>query len=172
VVQTGVKSFGCENRIAHPSPSHSWKLIVPSVVAAVKSGALSLIRNVIVLLLEELDAFERASVTDVLWLDVPVDDIVLVRVVQRVGSRPACGGVGALPVARTRGSVQEPNTRVSPYHARYAVPVTFARRARSSCVITLAWPGIDRPVQALYSPGQGTAAGLAWEFPRGRQQVL
>ena len=24
VVQTGVKSFGCENGMPHPSPSHSW----------------------------------------------------------------------------------------------------------------------------------------------------
>src|SRR6202045_5084780 len=38
VVQTGVKSFGWENRIPQLSPSHSWKLMVPSVVSAVKSG--------------------------------------------------------------------------------------------------------------------------------------
>ncbi len=31
VVQTGVKSLGCENRIAQLSPIQSWKLIVPSV---------------------------------------------------------------------------------------------------------------------------------------------
>src|SRR6185369_5802929 len=41
VVQTGVKSFGCENRTAHLSPIHSWKWIGPSVVSAVKSGAVS-----------------------------------------------------------------------------------------------------------------------------------
>ena len=41
VVHTGVKSLGWENRIPHESPSHSWKLIVPSVVSAVKSGAMS-----------------------------------------------------------------------------------------------------------------------------------
>ena len=41
VVQTGVKSLGWENRIPQLSPSHSWKLIVPSVVSAVKSGAVS-----------------------------------------------------------------------------------------------------------------------------------
>src|SRR5579872_4016561 len=41
VVHTGVKSLGWENRIPHESPSHSWKLIVPSVVSAVKSGAVS-----------------------------------------------------------------------------------------------------------------------------------
>src|SRR6266581_2460209 len=45
VVHTGVKSFGCENRIAHPLPIHSWNLIVPSVVSAVKSGTSSPIRN-------------------------------------------------------------------------------------------------------------------------------
>ena len=41
VVQTGVKSLGWEKRIPQLSPSHSWKLIVPSVVSAVKSGAVS-----------------------------------------------------------------------------------------------------------------------------------
>src|ERR1700728_352274 len=41
VVQTGVKSFGWENKTPQLSPSHSWKLIVPSVVSAVKSGAVS-----------------------------------------------------------------------------------------------------------------------------------
>src|SRR5213078_1031014 len=41
VVQTGVKSLGCENRTAHESPIQSWKLIVPSVVSASKSGAVS-----------------------------------------------------------------------------------------------------------------------------------
>src|ERR1700693_5868674 len=66
VVQTGVKSLGCENRIAQPSPIHSWKLIVPCVVSAVKSGATSLIRGTVfvtggtvavlmVVLLEKLD---------------------------------------------------------------------------------------------------------------------
>src|SRR5215510_5283541 len=45
VVQTGVKSFGCENRTAQPSPIQSWKLIVPWVVSAVKSGLVSLIRR-------------------------------------------------------------------------------------------------------------------------------
>ncbi len=47
VVHTGVKSLGCENRTAQPSPIHSWKWIVPCVVSAVKSGAVSLIRRVI-----------------------------------------------------------------------------------------------------------------------------
>src|SRR6266567_5448275 len=45
VVQTGVKSLGCENRIAHLSPIHSWNRIVPSVVSAVKSGASSPMRT-------------------------------------------------------------------------------------------------------------------------------
>src|SRR5256885_7997342 len=44
VVHTGVKSLGCENRIAHLSPIHSWKRIFPSVVSAVKSGASSPMR--------------------------------------------------------------------------------------------------------------------------------
>src|SRR3954469_19731669 len=46
VVHTGVKSFGCENSTAQESPFHSWKLRVPSVVSAVKSGASSPKRSV------------------------------------------------------------------------------------------------------------------------------
>src|SRR5947209_16658448 len=45
VVQTGVKSFGWENRIAQPLPIQSWKLMVPCVVSAVKFGASSLMRS-------------------------------------------------------------------------------------------------------------------------------
>ena len=41
VVHTGVKSFGCEKRTAQLSPFHSWKLMVPSVLSALKSGASS-----------------------------------------------------------------------------------------------------------------------------------
>src|SRR5579864_3829977 len=41
VVQTGVKSFGCEKSTAHESPIQSWKSISPSVVCDVKSGAVS-----------------------------------------------------------------------------------------------------------------------------------
>ena len=44
-MQTGVKSFGWENRIAQPLPIQSWKLIVPWVVSAVKFGASELIRS-------------------------------------------------------------------------------------------------------------------------------
>src|ERR1044072_3886208 len=47
VVQTGVKSFGWEKRTAQLSPIHSWKLIGPSVVSAVKSGAMSPSRRAI-----------------------------------------------------------------------------------------------------------------------------
>src|SRR6266581_603794 len=39
VVQTGVKSFGCENSSAQELPIQSWNLILPSVVSASKSGA-------------------------------------------------------------------------------------------------------------------------------------
>src|ERR1700739_2902889 len=39
VVQTGVKSFGCENKSAQLLPIQSWNLILPSVVSASKSGA-------------------------------------------------------------------------------------------------------------------------------------
>src|SRR5215216_5990146 len=45
VVQTGVKSLGCENSTAHESPIHSWKRTEPSDVSASKSGAVSPIRN-------------------------------------------------------------------------------------------------------------------------------
>src|SRR6266705_330793 len=45
VVQTGVKSFGWEKRMAHPLPIQSWKLIFPWVLSAVKFGASLLIRN-------------------------------------------------------------------------------------------------------------------------------
>ena len=48
VVQTGVKSLGCENSTAHESPIQSWNLIGPSVVSASKSGAVSPICNAIV----------------------------------------------------------------------------------------------------------------------------
>src|SRR5216684_5519164 len=50
VVQTGVKSLGCENKMAQPLPVHSWKLIVPCEVSAVKLGASSFIRNIVFLL--------------------------------------------------------------------------------------------------------------------------
>src|ERR1700686_4235649 len=51
VVQTGVKSLGCENKMAQPSPIHSWKLIVPCEVSAVKFGASSFMRNIVYLLI-------------------------------------------------------------------------------------------------------------------------
>src|SRR6476620_8113403 len=41
VVQTGVKSFGCENKTAQESPIQSWNWIFPSLVSASKSGAVS-----------------------------------------------------------------------------------------------------------------------------------
>src|SRR6266542_1411361 len=56
VVQTGVKSFGWENRTPHDDPSHSWKRIRPSVVSASKSGARSPICRAIVSLLVSLNA--------------------------------------------------------------------------------------------------------------------
>ena len=63
VVQTGVKSFGCEKRIAHPPPIQSWKRIAPSVVSAVKSGATSLILSDMVVLLAGCAAAVRCSRT-------------------------------------------------------------------------------------------------------------
>src|SRR5690349_20313561 len=41
VVQTGVKSRGCENSTAQESPIQSWNRNLPSVVSASKSGAVS-----------------------------------------------------------------------------------------------------------------------------------
>ena len=46
VVHTGVKSLGCEKSTAQPSPIHSWNRIFPSVVSAVKSGALLPMRRI------------------------------------------------------------------------------------------------------------------------------
>src|SRR5918993_342923 len=51
LAQTGVNSFGCENRNAQLSPIHSWKVILPWVVSAVKSGAISFIRTAMIILL-------------------------------------------------------------------------------------------------------------------------
>src|SRR5471032_2932174 len=48
VVQTGVKSFGCENNSAQLLPIQSWNLILPSVVWASKSGATAPIWSAIV----------------------------------------------------------------------------------------------------------------------------
>src|SRR4051794_14097708 len=48
VVHTGVKSFGCENNTPQLSPRYSCRLMVPSVVSAVKSGASSPKRNAMV----------------------------------------------------------------------------------------------------------------------------
>src|SRR2546423_5101374 len=53
VVQTGVKSFGCENSTAQESPIQSWKLIGPSVVCAWKSGAVSPILTAMLSLLAD-----------------------------------------------------------------------------------------------------------------------
>src|SRR6202034_2822132 len=47
VVHTGVKSLGCENSTAQLLPIQSWKRILPSVVSASKSGAVSLSDRVI-----------------------------------------------------------------------------------------------------------------------------
>ncbi|KAG6554116.1 hypothetical protein Mapa_004032 [Marchantia paleacea] len=41
VVQTGVKSLGCEKRIAHDPSMYLWKSISPCVVSATKEGARS-----------------------------------------------------------------------------------------------------------------------------------
>jgi hypothetical protein len=45
-VQTGVKSFGCENKIPQLSPNHACNDNFPSEVSAVKSGAKLFIFNV------------------------------------------------------------------------------------------------------------------------------
>src|SRR3954465_11238625 len=59
VVQTGVKSLGCENSTAHESPIQSWKLIFPSVVSASKSGAVSPIVSAMWWLPSKLDKDSR-----------------------------------------------------------------------------------------------------------------
>ena len=48
VVQTGVKSLGCEKSTVHESPIQSWNEISPSACfSAVKSGAVSLMVRLI-----------------------------------------------------------------------------------------------------------------------------
>lgn len=47
VVQTGVKSSGWENKIAHESPMYSWNEIFPLDVSASKSGAVDPNLNVL-----------------------------------------------------------------------------------------------------------------------------
>src|SRR3954447_7367982 len=59
VVQTGVKSLGCEKSTAHESPIQSWKLIFPSVVSASKSGAVSPIVSAMWWLPSKLDKDSR-----------------------------------------------------------------------------------------------------------------
>src|SRR3954470_12930112 len=63
VVHTGVKSFGCENSTTHESPIQSWNRIVPSVVSASKSGAVSPICKLIsasLCLKSRLEPYTRA----------------------------------------------------------------------------------------------------------------
>ena len=45
VVQTGVKSAGCEKSTHQLSPMNSWKRMLPELVRAVKSGTLSPMRT-------------------------------------------------------------------------------------------------------------------------------
>ena len=53
VLRLPLKSFGCEKRMAHLSPIHWWKSILPSVVSAWKLGAVSPMRKLIKTLLYE-----------------------------------------------------------------------------------------------------------------------
>src|SRR3984893_11889835 len=68
VVLTGVKSFGCEKSTAQELPIQSWKRILPSVVCASKSGAVSLIARVITHLryMRERDGLGIAQQSDTL----------------------------------------------------------------------------------------------------------
>ena len=71
-MQTGVKSFGWENRIAHPSPIQSWKVTLPWVVSAVKFGTSELILNDMMFLSLLTDALcESWSGT---WLTADIPD--------------------------------------------------------------------------------------------------
>jgi hypothetical protein len=54
VVQTGVKSAGCEKRTIHFFGANSENLIFPFVVTASKSGAKSPIRNICVFIVSIL----------------------------------------------------------------------------------------------------------------------
>src|SRR5881396_3265941 len=62
VVHTGVKSAGCENSTPQLSPSHWWKLIVPSVDSWVKSGARS--PSWIAIYEPPYEPWERAMLTE------------------------------------------------------------------------------------------------------------
>src|ERR1051326_3459326 len=56
-----MKLFGCEKRTAQESPIQSWKWIVPSVVCAAKSGAVSPIVSSIRYLLLSSDPNDRVE---------------------------------------------------------------------------------------------------------------
>src|SRR5258708_36184926 len=61
VVQTGVKSAGCENSTPQLSPSQSWNLMRPTLDSCSKSGAISPRRRLILQLLDCIRTF-RASI--------------------------------------------------------------------------------------------------------------
>src|SRR5690242_9888976 len=62
VVQTGVKSLGWENSTAQLLPIQSWKRILPSVVSASKSGAVSLIWSAIETSLWDIRAIDLVTI--------------------------------------------------------------------------------------------------------------
>src|SRR5262249_4975176 len=108
VVQTGVKSLGCENRIAQPSPIHSWKRIVPCVVSAVKSGASSFMRRDMVPLLHFLlsktiwhtmEAFGGASGGTLVYFVPPSDVARSAKGGIKVWDRERGQGMGAAPTS-------------------------------------------------------------------------
>ena len=103
VVQTGVKSFGCENRMAQPSPIHSWKWIVPWVVSAVKSGATSLMRSDMIYFLFLLQIFFQNFVQRMTarFTAVPSDPDVL-ELFHPVKNPPGSLALGGFCAARTK----------------------------------------------------------------------
>src|SRR3954449_965390 len=104
VVQTGVKSFGCENSTAHESPIHSWKRIGPSVVCASKSGAVSpSLRAIFALLVPGLvQAYVTEGMRPIVGITTDLQTVIFgaweeesalipadyVRAVERAGGRP------------------------------------------------------------------------------------
>src|SRR5215471_9135988 len=100
VVHIGVKSLGCEKSTAHESPIHSWNRIVPSVVCATKSGAVSPSCRPIVL--------PPCSSAPILYWYKPLQGCRFARKGQLAASRgwPDRAMLGAAPAVRARGRDQ------------------------------------------------------------------
>src|SRR5712692_6034470 len=161
VVQTGVKFFGCENRMAQPFPIHSWKLIRPCVVSAVKLGASLLI-------LSDMTYLRIVKIVRSLY----VPGVPLVR-------RAACEehGGGRGRVTNEDGLRQPKGPPPSPW-ARHPCKTRCISEAQASCrhlqhcgglLCTLRAPGSqvaggDAYTRSRAYPG-GSAPSSSWSRP-------